>query len=61
MCRVVWLWLGVCVWIRVEEVMADRACFVVAQTFANKLQLQSLCLNSNGVFVVFSIFPSKYF
>ena len=58
MCGVVWLWLGVCVWIRLEEVLADRACFVVAQTFANKLQLQSLCrviLNSNGVFF-FSFF-----
>ena len=47
-----------------EEVMADRACFVVAQTFANNLQLQSLCqviLYYNGIFVVFSIFPSKYF
>ena len=30
-------------WIRVEEGMADRVCFVVAQTFANKLQLQSFC------------------
>ena len=64
MCGVVWWWLCVCVWIRVEEVLADRACFVVAQTFANKLQLQSLCRvipNSNGVFVVFSIFPKTYF
>ena len=60
MCGVVWWLLGVCVWIRVEEVMADRACFVVAQTFANKLQLQSLCqviLNSNGFFIAFFIFP----
>ena len=64
MCGVVWWWLGVRVWIRVEEGMADRVCFVVAQTFANKLQLQSICeliLNYNGVFVVFSIFPKTYF
>ena len=46
--------------------MADRACFVVAQTFANKLQFQSLCrviLNSNGVFVFlfFFLFSLKIF
>ena len=62
MCGVVW-WLGVRVWIRVEEGMADRVYFVVAQTFANKLQLQSICeliLNYNGVFVFFSPFFLKH-
>ena len=64
MCGVVWWWLCVCLWIRVEEVLADRVCFVVAQTFANKLQLQSPCrviLNSNGVFVVFLFFLNNIF
>ena len=31
-----------CVWMRVEEGMADRACFVVAQTLVNKLYAASL-------------------
>ena len=56
MCEVVWWCLGVCVWIHVEEGMADRAYVAVAQTFVNKLQLQSLCeviLNYNGVVVCF--------
>ena len=29
---------GGCVWMRVEEGMVDRACFVVAQTWVNELQ-----------------------
>ena len=44
--------------------MADRACFVVAQTFSNKLYLQSLCqviLYYNDVFVVFFHFSFKIF
>ena len=41
---------------RVGEGMADRACFVVAQTLVIELQLQSLCevpLNYNGVVDIF--------
>ena len=36
-CVCVCEWLCDCIWVRVEEGMAERACFVVAQTLVNEL------------------------